>query len=104
MGQSAAIVFPEFRVELLIDTTFSWAGETLDNRCVYYERRERNSSRKIKTKKGRLPHIHSGYLHDEHGTREATKREKKMIDRVIKIWEIAAGNCSVGQHPARGDP
>ena len=34
-----------------------------------------------------IPHTHSGYLHDEHGTREPTKREKKMIDRVIKIWE-----------------
>ncbi|MBF1009337.1 MAG: hypothetical protein HXK87_09570 [Lachnospiraceae bacterium] len=87
MGQSAAIVFPEFRVELLIDNTFSWAGEALDNRCVCYERRERNSSRKIKTKKGRLPCSHSEYLHDERGTRELTKREKKMVDRVIKIWE-----------------
>lgn len=32
------------------------------------------------------PHTHLGYVHDEHGTRAPTKKEKKMIDAVSKMW------------------
>ena len=32
------------------------------------------------------PHTHKGYFHDENGTREITKDEKKFVDNVQKIW------------------
>lgn len=37
--------------------------------------------------KPEIPHSHMGYVHDEHGTRLPTQKEKKMIDRVTKIWD-----------------
>ncbi len=40
--------------------------------------------------KGENPHTHVGYVHDESGTRRPNKREQKMIDRVIKIWQNRA--------------
>ena len=33
-----------------------------------------------------IPHSHIGYYHDEHGTRKLSKRDQKLIDKVIKIW------------------
>ena len=33
-----------------------------------------------------IPHTHLGYYHDERGTRELTEREKRMVDRVTRIW------------------
>ena len=37
-------------------------------------------------KKIRGNHTHSGYEHDENGTRRATTEEKKIIEYVNKIW------------------
>jgi len=38
-----------------------------------------------------LPHTHHGYEHNENDTAKGyanlTTEEKKMIDRVIKIWQ-----------------
>lgn len=33
------------------------------------------------------PHTHKGYIHDEHGTVKPSMSEKKMIEKVIKIWQ-----------------
>ena len=33
-----------------------------------------------------LPHTHLGYVHDEHGTRDLTAKERKMVDRVLTMW------------------
>ena len=33
-----------------------------------------------------LPHTHIGYFHDEHGTRELSPKEQKMVERVLKTW------------------
>ena len=33
------------------------------------------------------PHTHIGYVHAEGGTRKPNKREQRMIDRVIGIWQ-----------------
>ena len=32
------------------------------------------------------PHKHKGYLHDEKGTFEGSRKEKNMIDRVKSTW------------------
>lgn len=33
------------------------------------------------------PHVHLGYYHAENGTRKLNRKEHKMVDRVLKIWE-----------------
>jgi len=33
-----------------------------------------------------IPHTHEGYVHDENGTRNLTTKEKKMVDRIINMW------------------
>ncbi|MDO5734710.1 MAG: hypothetical protein Q4P08_06245 [Eubacteriales bacterium] len=33
-----------------------------------------------------LPHVHVGYIHDEHDTRTLNRQEQKTVDRVLKIW------------------
>ena len=33
-----------------------------------------------------MPHVHIGYLYDEHGTREPTSKERIIIERVLKTW------------------
>lgn len=33
-----------------------------------------------------IPHIHYGYLHDENGTYELTKKENRMVARVLNAW------------------
>ena len=33
-----------------------------------------------------LPHTHLGYVHEEHGTRDLTPKERKMVERVLKTW------------------
>lgn len=35
---------------------------------------------------GMKPHTHIGYVHDEFGTRGLLPKEKRMVDRVIRIW------------------
>lgn len=35
---------------------------------------------------GASPHTHEGYVHDENGTHNPTTEEKKMVERVKKIW------------------
>lgn len=35
---------------------------------------------------GKKPHAHHGYIHDEHGTANLTTEERKMVDRVKKLW------------------
>ncbi len=32
------------------------------------------------------PHTHYGYVHAEHGTKELSPTEKKMVDRAKKTW------------------
>lgn len=34
-----------------------------------------------------LPHTHKGYVHDENGTRDVTKDERKLVEKVKKIWK-----------------
>lgn len=39
--------------------------------------------------KGKLlenPHLHKGYEHGEKGSRNLNKFEKRLVDRIIKIW------------------
>lgn len=33
-----------------------------------------------------IPHSHLGYIHDEHGTRVPSDKDKKLIDKVRRIW------------------
>ncbi len=33
-----------------------------------------------------LPHTHYGYYHDEHGTKDITRKEGALIDRIKRIW------------------
>jgi len=35
---------------------------------------------------GLMQHTHKGYFHDEKGTRDINEKEKKMIERIYKIW------------------
>lgn len=35
---------------------------------------------------GEKPHVHIGYKHNEFGDRKLTKREKKLVDLVINVW------------------
>ena len=37
------------------------------------------------------PHSHLGYTHEEYGTRKLSKKEKKMIAKVVKIWNNKNG-------------
>ena len=43
------------------------------------------------THKGKSPHIHRGYEHQEYDSGERrldlSEREQKMVDRVLKTWE-----------------
>lgn len=34
-----------------------------------------------------LPHTHKGYLHDEKGTFALSTKEKRMVARVLNIWD-----------------
>lgn len=33
------------------------------------------------------PHTHKGYFHSEKGTFTLSEKERKIVDKVIKIWE-----------------
>jgi len=33
-----------------------------------------------------LPHTHVGYEHDEHGTNNPSEKERKLVDKVLSIW------------------
>lgn len=33
-----------------------------------------------------LPHVHKGYLHNEKGDRDLTRKERKIVDRIKKTW------------------
>ena len=33
-----------------------------------------------------IPHSHIGYYHDEHGTTALSDRDKKLVDKVWRIW------------------
>lgn len=33
------------------------------------------------------PHTHKGYVHNENGTFTLNEKERKTLDKVIKIWE-----------------
>lgn len=33
-----------------------------------------------------LPHTHKGYWHDEKGTFELSKEDKKVVDKVTRLW------------------
>ncbi|WP_173564195.1 hypothetical protein [uncultured Ruminococcus sp.] len=41
--------------------------------------------------KKELPHTHRGYEHDEKGTRVPSSKEKKLIERVKRIWAYHTG-------------
>ena len=34
-----------------------------------------------------LPHAHLGYIHSENGARRLTDKERKLIDRINKLWD-----------------
>ena len=36
--------------------------------------------------KPRLPHVHYGYYHDEHGTFKPTKKEQRLIEKIVTEW------------------
>ena len=36
--------------------------------------------------KGIIPHTHLGYYHGNEGSRKISERERRMIDRVKRIW------------------
>lgn len=36
-------------------------------------------------------HTHFGYIHDEHGTKSLSDKEKKLIDRIISVWNNRHG-------------
>ena len=36
---------------------------------------------------GVLPHVHIGYEHDEHGTRELTLKEMLKMEEILLYWE-----------------
>lgn len=38
-----------------------------------------------------IPHVHLGYNHNEMGDRTLNKKERKMIERVKKIWQNRNG-------------
>lgn len=42
--------------------------------------------------KKELPHTHRGYEHDEKGTRVPSPKEKKLIERVKKVWAYHTGS------------
>lgn len=42
--------------------------------------------------KKELPHTHRGYVHDEKGTRVPTLKEKKLIERVKRVWAYHTGS------------
>ena len=33
------------------------------------------------------PHKHKGYVHDEKGTHNLNEKERKTVDKVLRIWE-----------------
>lgn len=33
-----------------------------------------------------IPHVHKGYLHNEKGDRDLTRKERKIVDRIKKTW------------------
>ena len=41
--------------------------------------------------KPELPHTHKGYFHNEHGDAVVSPKEKKMIDRILEIWDNRKG-------------
>ncbi len=34
-----------------------------------------------------IPHTHLGYEHKENGSRKVTEKERKLIDRINKLWD-----------------
>lgn len=36
--------------------------------------------------KSTLPHVHKGYLHNEKGDRNLTRKEREIVDRIKKTW------------------
>ena len=32
------------------------------------------------------PHVHNGYFHNENGDAELSTKDKKIVERVLKIW------------------
>lgn len=40
-----------------------------------------------KTKILDIPHVHLGYEHRENGSRRVTDKERKLIDRIDKLWD-----------------
>lgn len=37
-----------------------------------------------------IPHTHEGYEHIEQGTRNLATKEKKMVERIVKLWNNRA--------------
>ena len=47
--------------------------------------KEKLPSGRIKTLE--IPHAHLGYEHKENGSRRVTEKERKLIDRINKLWD-----------------
>lgn len=41
--------------------------------------------------KSEKEHTHYGYIHDEHGTKKLSAKEKKLVDRVKSVWNNRSG-------------
>ena len=37
------------------------------------------------------PYANIGYIHDEHGTKSLSDKEKKLIDRITSVWNNRHG-------------
>ena len=37
------------------------------------------------------PHVHKGYFHNENGDEDLSLRDKKIVDRVLRIWHNKKG-------------
>lgn len=61
---------------------------------IYFDKRNKRSKEidlKPPAHNGKLPHVHRGYFHNEYDPKEArmelTKKEAKMVERVLKTWD-----------------
>lgn len=57
-------------------------------KSIIYHDNDKKKNKTIgldKPHNGLLPHVHIGYLHDGI-TRNLTPKEKRMVDRVTKLW------------------
>lgn len=34
-----------------------------------------------------IPHVHKGYIHNERGDRDLSRKERKLVDKIKKTWD-----------------